>query len=105
MLDFRVTPNNSYLGKFYFTFSDKEHASNYTNYYVLNLNELLEFFNQFKEISQINIYGYKGKASEMSEGIDDVYMVFFKIKLGIKVQNKIKIQFEDNELENIFGSN
>lgn len=104
LLDFRVTPSNSYIGKFYFTFSDKKQASNSTNYYVLNFNELIDFFSEFKEIAQVDIYGYKGKASEMSEGIDEVYMVFFKIKKAPRHNNQIRINFEDTELENIFRS-
>ena len=104
LLDFRLTKNSSYTGKFYFSFSDKKDISNSTNYHVINFKEIINFFNEFQEISQINIYGYKGNASEMSEGIDDVYMVFFKIQLGTKANAKIDTQFENEELENIFGN-
>ena len=104
LLDFRVTTGSSYKGKFYFTFSDKEQASNSTNYYVLNLNEILNFFKSFNEVSKVYIYGYKGKASEMSENIDEVYMVFFKIEIS-NTSDNMEVVFENEELKNEFKVN
>lgn len=102
LLDFRLTKNNTYVGKFYFTFSDKKKATNFTNYHVLNFEELMDIFKSYKELSNINIFGYKGKASNMSEGIDDVYMLFFKIEKNNNVNNNLKINFESKEIQYLF---
>jgi len=99
LLDFRVTSTQSYQGKFYFDFEGKTNQ-NYTKYYVLNFNELIDFFKSFKNICEVIIYGYKGLASQMSEGIDEVYFLFFKIKLS--EENSFKIIFDNDELSNTF---
>jgi SAM-dependent methyltransferase len=101
LIDFRLTNQATYRGKFYFTFSDKIEASNFTNYHVVNFKELMTFFSQFKQISHIYIYGYKGHASAMSEGIDEVYMVFFKIKLATITNDTLEVIFEDTSLKDV----
>jgi len=102
LVDFRLTTDKSYTGKFNFAFLDKRKISNYTNYHVLNFTELIEYFQEFKKISNIEIYGYKGGASDMSEGIDDVYMIFFKITLSNTSYDKPNLVFYNKELETIF---
>jgi SAM-dependent methyltransferase len=78
LTDFRVTTQPTYTGKMKIDFSNQNDSSGIINYHVINFHELLSFFKSFKRIKKIEIFGYKGNASNMSEGIDDVYMVFFK---------------------------
>lgn len=104
VVDFRVTTGKSYKGKFYFSFLDKTNPSNYTNYFVLNFGDLISLFNEYQNIKSLKIFGYKGEASSMSEGINEVYMLFLKVEFGNKNQ-KMEIIFEDESLENIFKKN
>lgn len=102
LVDFRLTKNDTYVGKFYFSFSDKKEATNFTNYHVLNFQKLMNIFTSYKELSNINIFGYKGNASNMSEGIDDVYMFFFLIEKNNNINNNLKINFESKEMQYLF---
>jgi histidinol-phosphate aminotransferase len=104
VVDFRVTTKKSYKGKFYFSFLDKTNPLNYTNYFVLNFGDLISLFDEYENIKSLNIFGYKGEASSMSEGIDEVYMLFFKIELG-KNHEEMKIIFENDKLKEIFDDN
>ena len=78
LTDFRVTTKHTYTGKMKINFSHQNNQSDDINYHVINFQELLSFFRSFKRIYKIELFGYKGNASSMSEGIDDVYMIFFK---------------------------
>lgn len=102
LVDFRVTPKQSYTGKFYFDFANKNDSSNAINYHVLNFDFLINIIKRNKYLKKINIYGYQGKSSPMTKGINEVYMLFFKLEKS-KVQCKNpKIIFENKELSNIF---
>jgi len=103
LIDFRVCRGKSYKGKFNFKFLDKKKVENFTNYHVLNLKDLLTFFKSFKRISKINMYGYKATPSSMSEGIDEVFMIFFKIELSKRKNQVIDLVYENDELKNFFS--
>lgn len=103
LVDFRLTTNKSYTGKFYFSFKDeKKKEASFTNYHVLNFKELIDIFKSFHKVLNIDVFGYKGKPSHMSEDIDDVYMVFFKIEKKNNLAREFNINFQSKELEKIF---
>lgn len=102
LADFRVTSEQTYMGKMKFNFSDKEEVKNVTNYHVINFNELLFFFKQFSFIKQIEVFGYKGDSSSMSEGVVEVYMVFLKFYISENENNDMKVVFLDDELKKVF---
>jgi len=103
LTDFRVTRGKTYQGKIRINFSKSDNDVNEITYHVLNFGELLNYFKFFPEIGLIEVFGYKGKASDMSHGINEVYMVFFKFHIS-KDNNEIcKIKFLNDELKNTFG--
>jgi histidinol-phosphate aminotransferase len=103
IVDFRVTTKDTYIGKFYFDFSHTNNDTKSTNYYVLNFIELIDLFSSYTQINKINIYGYKGTPSNMSQNINEVYMLFFKLEIG-EDSNNIDIIFDSEELEKTFGA-
>jgi len=104
LVDFRITSNDSYVGKFNFLFSSKGEGKNYTVYHVLNFHELMSFFESFSKISRVHVYGYQGTPSDMSEGISEVYMIFFKIVLDDVPHDGLDVVFDNKELEEVFLS-
>ncbi len=103
LVDFRITTNQSYSGKHYFRYSNKQKSENSINYHVLNIKELLDYLKSFKKISKIYAYGYKAKPSSMASGINEVFMIFFKLELSIRKTKRIDIIFENQELKKIFS--
>lgn len=104
LVDFRVCTRQTYQGKFNFDFGNSHNVINHTNYHVINFLELINFFKLFSNIQHIELFGYKSSSSKMSEGIDEVFMVFFKFHIGTTKCNDPQITFHSDELNNIFGN-
>ncbi len=104
LVDFRVCTKQTYQGKFNFDFGNNNNVINHTSYHVINFLELMRFFKTFSTIRHIEAFGYKFSSSKMSEGIDEVYMIFFKFHIGFNTQNNPQITFHSDDLKNTFGS-
>ena len=92
LADFRVTLDKTHAGTYVFDFDGDGIYNHQTNYHVVNLNELLDFFNSFRNISEISLFGYKGRANKDTVGVnEDIYMVFFKFQIGYRKTSNVKV--------------
>jgi len=92
LVDFRVTLDETRRGTYHFDFDGDGIYHHQTNYHVVNLTELLEFFNSFRNISEVRLFGYKGRANKDTVGLnEDIYMVFFKFYIGTRKTSDIKV--------------
>ena len=90
--DFRICLDRpSYRGEFLFDFDGDGRSQYSTNYHVINLNDLLLHLDELGRIATVDLFGYKGNASSMARGVEDVYMVFLKMGIGQRRSKSIAI--------------
>ena len=92
LVDFRVAFDKTRRGTYFFDFDGDGIYHHQTSYHVVNLNELFDFFSSFSNISEVALFGYKGRANKDTVGLnEDIYMVFFKFHIGTRKTSDIKV--------------